>query len=185
MRGTTDKTTIGKRRGIISIHVPLAGDDLRVVSQFFDVADISIHVPLAGDDKRPKSRPARPIYFYPRPPCGGRRGKLTGGAHVMYFYPRPPCGGRLTKPRPCGRGLAISIHVPLAGDDMPSQSWTPGQRHFYPRPPCGGRRQVQRQRQRGRAFLSTSPLRGTTTRLFFRWLDSFHFYPRPPCGGRP
>ena len=94
------------------------------------------------------------------------------------FYPRPPCGGR---PERCStlRSHPISIHVPLAGDDLcgtgcssksfeflstsplrgttacrPRLTATP---NFYPRPPCGGRLFANRL-----LFLSTSPLRGTT-----------------------
>ena len=35
------------------------------------------------------------LYFYPRPPRGGRRaGVLIRQAGQAYFYPRPPRGGR-------------------------------------------------------------------------------------------
>ena len=58
------------------------------------------------------------LYFYPRPPGGGRpyhkRREMSIG---FYFYPRPPGGGR-----------------PLAA---PYRS---GSSDFYPRPPGGGRR---------------------------------------------
>ena len=46
-------------------------------------------------------------YFYPRPPCGGRRSRWcmqSGG--ITNFYPRPPCGGR-----PCSR----FAHPPARG----------------------------------------------------------------------
>ena len=43
-----------------------------------------------------------PLYFYPRPPRGGRRsGKGEQRGNHKYFYPRPPRGGR---PFPCGIG---------------------------------------------------------------------------------
>ena len=146
----------------ISIHVPLAGDDamyqvglspktiflstspLRgTTAEELGHADsiaISIHVPLAGDDKRQQTCAERRLYFYPRPPCGGRR--LTALFRMLatrYFYPRPPCGGRL-----------------------PASSCKSWRFHFYPRPPCGGRHKSKLYWVWAGIFLSTSPLRGTT-----------------------
>ena len=41
-------------------------------------------------------------HFYPRPPRGGRRGKVYHGLRHNNFYPRPPRGGRRTHPEPAG-----------------------------------------------------------------------------------
>ena len=41
----------------------------------------------------------------------------AGGRHQLYFYPRPPCGGRRPEQLAFDLGAPISIHVPLAGDD--------------------------------------------------------------------
>ena len=103
------------------------------------------------------------IYFYPRPPCGGRHItsfrivftdpisihalRVEGDYHwdnhrrvrPDHFYPRPPGGGR---------------HKEVSGVDV--------DRYFYPRPPGGGR-------------LFDHRLGGKT---------SNDFYPRPPGGGR-
>ena len=56
---------------------------------------ISIHALRVEGDLR-HGRPDGPQgYFYPRPPCGGRRNcKLIFDCPTIYFYPRPPCGGR-------------------------------------------------------------------------------------------
>ena len=84
---------------------------------------ISIHVPLAGDDDTPIIPAANPLHFYPRPPCGGRPPPLRVRSETLeHFYPRPPCGGRLGQLADGGGGGAISIHVPLAGDDSISSS---------------------------------------------------------------
>ena len=87
----------------------------------------------------------RSMYFYPRPPRGGRprllhelpavtaisihalreegdRVAVSDCNRTKYFYPRPPRGGRLLSNR-----LICNV------------------RHFYPRPPRGGRRRRQRQ----------------------------------------
>ena len=169
----------------ISIHVPLAGDDGASGARPPHAGPISIHVPLAGDDYLQPRRGPGAADFYPRPPCGGRRSahpeSSTGGRD---FYPRPPCGGRRVRcataarwtnfyPRPpCGgrpiprlaarRAHAISIHVPLAGDDD------------------GVIGQIKAER----LFLSTSPLRGTTHSAATARSSAKNFYPRPPCGGR-
>ena len=62
------------------------------------------------------------LYFYPRPPRGGRLTCARVHDNVKYFYPRPPRGGR-------PRQLALRRQL----------------QNFYPRPPRGGRQQKQRQ----------------------------------------
>ena len=59
------------------------------------------------------------LYFYPRPPRGGRpQCRPAYPCRPQYFYPRPPRGGR----------LSAMIYFP------------PWFQNFYPRPPRGGRR---------------------------------------------
>ena len=118
LRGTTDFGGCIHAERLISIHVPLAGDDLRLRYDVFDSAVISIHVPLAGDDSKEftaddwraaqflSTSPLRGttsspgtlilhlVNFYPRPPCGGRPLVDLHLFQIPYFYPRPPCGGR-------------------------------------------------------------------------------------------
>ena len=130
----------------ISIHVPLAGDDV-VLGPAPVFQHISIHVPLAGDDAPTPMRatatwtflstsPLRGTtttsrrslyhanYFYPRPPCGGRRDDGEFVRQNVNFYPRPPCGGRRSE-------ISAEFY------SFP---------HFYPRPPCGGRQEILRRR---------------------------------------
>ena len=148
------------------------------------------------------------IYFYPRPPCGGRHItsfrivftdpisihalRVEGDYHwdnhrrvrPDHFYPRPPGGGRQD---------AYDSAVDTLAD-------------FYPRPPGGGRRKPKRRRPACRIFLSTpSGWRATGTGLLEQhsyeisihalrvegdlttlccFPQSLHFYPRPPGGGR-
>ena len=52
LRGTTGYAATSELGQEISIHVPLAGDDIAVIAIMRKVPPISIHVPLAGDDKR-------------------------------------------------------------------------------------------------------------------------------------
>ena len=115
--------------------------------------------------------------------------------------------GTTPKVEPPQLAIAISIHVPLAGDDPPGGVRDILRYHFYPRPPCGGRPNsagpektmsnfYPRPPCGGRPvhsvliwknflFLSTSPLRGTTLWTCNRKSLTKYFYPRPPCGGRP
>ena len=102
--------------------------------------NISIHALREEGDNCGSLSTARVLYFYPRPPRGGRRrmyetiwnNKLflstpsarratprpqTGHTEPSHFYPRPPRGGRRAWKRP-SRATA----------------------NFYPRPPRGGRR---------------------------------------------
>ena len=122
LRGTTIPHTLAKGDVWISIHVPLAGDDGCLTVEMW-----------------PR------FYFYPRPPCGGRRGADRAvAAGRRNFYPRPPCGGRHISVR---RSNTVLLH-------------------FYPRPPCGGRQIAGVNNGGFKIFLSTSPLRGTTYRAY-------------------
>ena len=101
---------------------------------------ISIHALLAESDPRdcPASSPRR--YFYPRSPCGERRG---------------PKLGQFLRP-------LISIHALLAEGDYVLPVPRPPQINFYPRSPCGERQSrgsVSMPRYR---FLSTLSLRRAT-----------------------
>ena len=78
---------------------------------------ISIHALLAESDRRHRSDNGSPVHFYPRSPCGERRGVLSSCfAKIIFlstlslrratialltpptrkpdFYPRSPCGER-------------------------------------------------------------------------------------------
>ena len=102
------------------------------------------------------------LYFYPRPPRGGR--PLFSG-HVSYllnFYPRPPRGGR-------------PAHLDRAQAG----------KNFYPRPPRGGRPARRGRMVGGSIFLSTPSARRATAAFFSVSGIENDFYPRPPRGGRP
>ena len=102
------------------------------------------------------------MYFYPRPPRGGRPAELVLTAPCRnHFYPRPPRGGRLETAL-CELDAALFLSTPSArratdratcvrlyqeisihalreeGDEHEGMSKWP-KRYFYPRPPRGGR----------------------------------------------
>ena len=82
------------------------------------------------------------LYFYPRPPHGGRPAQKGGDKFVLDFYPRPPHGGRRRPAEPRQKGVSISIHALRMEGDGQQGRLLGGQRHFYPRPPHGGRRAI-------------------------------------------
>ena len=125
------------------------------------------------------------LYFYPRPPRGGRRhASLTGNGHepisihalreegdyffyfvkrfLENFYPRPPRGGRLLRRASIDPTIAISIHALREEGDGPSQSFRPVCRYFYPRPPRGGRHVSSVTGKHRVLFLSTPSARRAT-----------------------
>ena len=106
------------------------------------------------------------------------------GSCLLYFYPRPPRGGRLQEQRQPHRPRRISIHALREVGDSSSvvrpARWT----DFYPRPPRGGRR------LRDKVYsltegISIHALReeGDSCRVRC-WSLRLYFYPRPPRGGR-
>ena len=126
---------------IISIHALLAeSDKLNLVNQEEDTR-ISIHALLAESDIISMVLLLLPTYFYPRSPCGERRGPqgcyTLGGVisiHALLaesdprgrffylipskdFYPRSPCGERLDDILAGVNELLISIHALLAESD--------------------------------------------------------------------
>ena len=102
----------------------------------------------------------------------------------MYFYPRPPRGGRRCSPSTPTATTTISIHALREEGDgscRPSSRWT---RNFYPRPPRGGRPTIVWTCSRSR-IISIHALReeGDCYYVFARYKVN-NFYPRPPRGGR-
>ena len=131
-------------------------------------------------------RPIVEIYFYPRPPRGGRHNSLNGWATDIKFLSTPSARRATKKGHTERRRQAISIHALREEGDIPESYTeldgsvflsTPSARRattglrrcpnlpedFYPRPPRGGR-----------------PIGKKCLHKF--WV---YFYPRPPRGGRP
>ncbi len=121
--------------------------------------------------------------FYPRPPCGGRPRHKRACTETWRFLSTSPLRGTTHRGITGGAVAAISIHVPLAGDDR----WKPRRpspaAYFYPRPPCGGR--LRRRYILGQKweFLSTSPLRGTTCDIFGGKYKIIHISIHVPLAG--
>ena len=109
---------------------------------------------------------------------------MPGSTVPMYFYPRPPQGGRLQTVAVLDKMLHISIHALRGEGDRRKSSRRPSPRYFYPRPPRGGRRRVQLHPGTG-ARISIHALRGEGDSLGIATIYyAEDFYPRPPRGGR-
>ena len=177
------------------------------VDNDLDFGFISIHAPRVGSDGPVRCRRgSRRKYFNPRSPCGERHPRPSAPRCSADFNPRSPCGERPYKVgRLCGR-MAISIHAPRVGSDLPQshpiRPWT----HFNPRSPCGERQTGSLKNPTKLGFQSTLPVWGATAQLIggiYGDQISIHaprvgsdpvtagaissgpyFNPRSPCGER-
>ena len=147
---------------------------------------ISIHaLREEGDPGNVPCRRWRSIYFYPRPPRGGRRNfrqtataKPTISIHALREEGDPALPVLL-------RCHTISIHALREEGDRTRRQMVSGSSNFYPRPPRGGRPglgdkwfqdhqiSIHALREEGdHSPASSAPM-------------ALYFYPRPPRGGRP
>ena len=102
------------------------------------------------------------VYFYPRPPRGGRLFEvilMEAGHGISIHALREEGDGRQHVHSDV---LSISIHALREEGDSVGPSTSPSATYFYPRPPRGGRLEM-----------------GCGKTL------TANFYPRPPRGGRP
>ena len=80
----------------------------------------------------------------------------------IYFYPRPPRGGRPSLRRYYSTSSSISIHALREEGDGSRPAGAAGGRDFYPRPPRGGRLNYLRYNKGVKRFLSTPSARRAT-----------------------
>ena len=130
-------------------------------------------------------RPIVEIYFYPRPPRGGRHNSLNGWATDIKFL-STPSARRATKRVTQKGGDRRFLSTPSARRATSRRAIRSLMgAYFYPRPPRGGRP------TRAAATDSTEPISihalreegdSVTSASATRTAD---FYPRPPRGGRP
>ena len=107
------------------------------------------------------------------------------GRRFPYFYPRSPCGERRGNRFAVVDILPISIHALLAESDTGDYLHYMRLYDFYPRSPCGERPIFAVRPYDAPIFLSTLSLRRATWtggKIICRLV---YFYPRSPCGERP
>ena len=78
--------------------------------------DISIHVPLAGNVALGTGTTSPSRDFYPRSPCGERRGGVIRLPINPEISIHVPLAGNVVEWQGIVNAEAISIHVPLAGN---------------------------------------------------------------------
>ena len=86
-----------------------------------------------------RSAKQKAFNFYPRSPCGERRGSVRSGRCRYNFYPRSPCGERHFLHAIQHDLQKISIHALLAESDCIAWVVDCWPCNFYPRSPCGER----------------------------------------------
>ena len=147
------------------------------------------------------------VYFYPRPPRGGRPNSSCSIRPEREFL-STPSARRATHQICKHRGIRfISIHALREEGDASTPSGAQGTidfyprpprggrlcptcfrfyhfMDFYPRPPRGGRHCLPPLRRYCKKFLSTPSARRATGRRLRGANSTGYFYPRPPRGGR-
>ena len=214
---------------LISIHVPLAGDDslslsicaailgflstspLRGTTLVFSsrsaLVVISIHVPLAGDDLDAPKISVSVTTFLSTSPLRGTTPCSCPLLVSLLFLSTSPLRGTTISAGPPGTAPAISIHVPLAGDDDALQLPVVGELVISIHVPLAGDDRDCMQRIRhvcisihvplagddsaGRRLSQSPPnisihvpLAGDDPACGPLGAAGTYFYPRPPCGGR-
>ena len=124
-RATYSAQSMSPKYLTISIHALLAESDLSTISNMRGFSAISIHALLAESDDCVAAAARRVADFYPRSPCGERRGGCP--YHTLpanHFYPRSPCGERQEEWNAYFDAEVISIHALLAESDCQLKLFT-------------------------------------------------------------
>ena len=106
------------------------------------IIQISIHVPLAGNDCLCRNKTRPPEYFNPRSPRGERHAYSVEMNDQHEFQSTFPSRGTTKHKNAKCSLLNISIHVPLAGNDVPFHKYLRCILNFNPRSPRGERHKM-------------------------------------------
>ena len=149
---------------MISIHLPLAGQDEREARIQAERDKFQSTCPLRGKtitmyllDRTEASD------FNPLAPCGARPNSVPPYLCATHFNPLAPCGAR-----PPGRWRCvwvcgeISIHLPLAGQDTQYTTIKAKSQSFQSTCPLRGKTNFSVRCRGAVEFQSTCPLRGKT-----------------------
>ena len=142
---------------MISIHALREEGDINMGALKMGLHEISIHALREEGDRRVHAHDRQRLYFYPRPPRGGRPplilGSLTfaqflstpsarratcrkfpSSTALQYFYPRPPRGGRRDFRFAACKPTGISIHALREEGDLRIQRFYSGGAQFLSTP---------------------------------------------------
>ena len=125
---------------------------------------------------RPFPSPVPSIYFYPRPPRGGRR-RRARQCRCIYKFLSTPSARRATRAATGVKAAILFLSTPSArratlGSD--EQDHRP--LYFYPRPPRGGRLALYARQGHTAGFLSTPSARRATAKTETKSLFSNKLY---------
>ena len=110
-----------------------------MIPMLLEKGGISIHALREEGDGSSSSRWRAAVYFYPRPPRGGRR-RITEDNVPAKLFLSTPSARRATVLCVFLRvSRAISIHALREEGDRSTPRLTSMLTYFYPRPPRGGR----------------------------------------------
>ena len=171
--------------GFISIHALREEGDLYITATPTTLSNISIHALREEGDIPALFNWFTDLRFLSTP--SARRATVLGltmPTMPIYFYPRPPRGGRHLSLSRCINTMRISIHALREEGDGGDLLHGPTFHDFYPRPPRGGRPNCFTLGQSGTRFLSTPSARRATSPASCGNSATRNFYPRPPRGGR-
>ena len=96
---------------VISIHALREEGDVQAGTVLGASGPISIHALREEGDRRVVPLFGLTLYFYPRPPRGGRPPSQDRRGTTQNFYPRPPRGGRPAGFQQIAVFCGISIHA--------------------------------------------------------------------------
>ena len=174
---------------------------------FYYSAKISIHVPIAGNDIFGCPARSNAFSFQSTFPLQGTTMEPIIYAKILAFQSTFPLQGTTDGKVPVRFGRSISIHVPIEGNDyvypnvtgnirvfqstFPLQGTTKGdhegyttKKDFNPRSHCRERQSAWPNRNIPMIFQSTFPLQGTTLPQVPHRLPTSHFNPRSHCRER-
>ena len=103
---------------------------------------------------------------------------------MIYFYPRPPRGGRQGNFRDLTDILTISIHALREEGDTKAWTISPGTRKFLSTPSARRATTARRSNKPDHNNFYPRPPRGGRPRYPGVMRKFHYFYPRPPRGGR-
>ena len=124
--------------------------------------------------------------FYPRSPCGERRGSSSKSTRCFKnFYPRSPCGERRVvhvAQDPVQAAFLSTLSLRRA--TLPETAAVVPSRNFYPRSPCGERREVIAVMTEAQSISIHALLAESDRKPSIQVQHPLNFYPRSPCGER-
>ena len=125
------------------------------------------------------------VYFYPRPPRGGRLVCAKNKTPAFVFLSTPSARRATARMQTPSRSI-LFLSTPSARRATRSAASPAAERYyFYPRPPRGGRQTHGNKAPPEYRFLSTPSARRATSCGAYHQSVRHYFYPRPPRGGRP